>query len=129
MTSRGKLAQLGGLIRAKRIEQNLGLREAAKVSGVSPSTLSRLERKVSFSLPDLDTLNRLSVWLKVPIEEILGQKDLIPDQLPPDLRTIDKIEIHLRADKDLKPETAEALASTFRILYKNLYEAQENKKH
>ncbi len=128
MTSRTKVAQLGGLIKAKRGEKKLGLREAARDSGVSASTLSRLERKTTTSLPDVETLNRLATWLNVPVEAILGNRELIPDQHPPELRTIDKIEIHLRADKDLKPETAEALATAFRVLYNKLYEAQESKR-
>jgi len=124
MTSRAKVAQLGALIKAKRKEESLGLREAAKVSGVSPSTLSRLERNIS-SLPDLDTLNRITSWLNVSVESVLGNQNLIKDEHPTVLNTIDKIELHLRADKDLKPETADALATMFRTLYNKFHEMQD----
>lgn len=126
MTSRAKIAQLSSLIRAKRKDENLGLREAAKISGVSPSTLSRLERNISSSLPDLETLTRLATWLNVSIDTILGEQDLIRDDHPVNLDTIDKIELHLRADKDLKPETAEALATMFRTLYNKFHEMQDS---
>ena len=38
--------------------------------------------------------------------------------------TLDKIEVHLRADKNLSPETARALAEMFRSIYENFTEIQ-----
>ena len=56
MSPRDKLAELAGLIKAKRKQLGVGLREAAVESGVSASTLSRLERGAATTLPDVDTL-------------------------------------------------------------------------
>src|SRR5947207_479241 len=69
MAARAVQARIGALIRAKRREQDVGLRDAAEACKVSPSTLSRLERGGSASLPDTQTLNRLADWLGLTLEQ------------------------------------------------------------
>jgi transcriptional regulator with XRE-family HTH domain len=55
------------MVRKRRGE--LGLRETALEVGVSPATLSRVERG---QLPDIDTFSKLCEWLKVDPAEFLG---------------------------------------------------------
>lgn len=120
MTSERSLARLAALIKAKRREQDIGLREAAEQSGISPSTLSRLERGVG-ATPDGDTMAKLSKWLKVFVEELLyGEQSNQEEVEERELSTPDVIEVHLRADKNLSPETASALAELVRAAYAQL---------
>ena len=73
MSSKLTKAKLSGLVKAKRRENSMGLREAANDSKVSASTLSRLERGVSESVPDTVTLKNLSDWLGVSLGELLNE--------------------------------------------------------
>lgn len=117
MAAQTTLANISGLIRAKRREEGIGLREAGRKSGVSPSTLSRLERGTSETLPDLDTLNQIADWLKMPLSALLGEKGEKRCKKGPELGTLEQIQVSLRADKNLSPETAHALFQSFQILY------------
>ena len=127
MTSRAAVARIGALVKAKRREEDLGLRAAADESHVSASTLSRLERGAANSLPDSDTLTRLSQWLNVPVSDLLSEKQ--DSQGPqPKLSTPEVVEVHLRADHDLSPETAHALAEMFKTLYEHCMQTQAQEK-
>jgi transcriptional regulator with XRE-family HTH domain len=116
MTSQLAMEKLAALLRAKRGKK--GLRETAKEIGdISPSTLSRVEQG---KVPDLDTFTKLCNWLNVAPEnffdsDIDNKVDAPP--IPPGATTPEIIEVHLRADKELDPETAEALAEMVRAAY------------
>jgi transcriptional regulator with XRE-family HTH domain len=109
--------KLAALIMAKRREEKIGLRAAAQESGVSPSTLSRLERGNLPSLPDTDTLTKLAVWLNVSLDEIFIHDQQKSDAETPKPTTPEIVEAHLRADKNLSSDTAKALADMFKSLY------------
>src|SRR5258706_1287989 len=128
MVSNTKLSRLPALIKAKRRKDRVGLREAADISGVSPSTLSRLERGISSSLPDTDTLTKIANWLNISLEEILHQKKTSKTSADLGLSTPEAVEIHLRADKNLTPETAKALSDMFGIIYKEFIERGKTRK-
>src|SRR6516162_7474181 len=112
------LARIGALVKAKRRKTGLGLRAAAAECGVSPSTLSRLERADSSSLPDADTLTKLATWLNITVAALLSEKQ--KPTTDPELTTPEVVEVHLRADKRLSRETASALGRAFRLLYDQL---------
>ncbi len=104
------------LIKAKRTETGLGVREAAKVVKISAATFSRLERGIGETLPDVTTLEKLARWIGVPLGELLDPGEEL--QGPgPKASTPDLVEVHLRADKNLTPDTAKALAQMFRTVY------------
>lgn len=124
MSSRSALARISAFIKAKRREKGYGLRAAAEESGLSPSTLSRLERGVSSSLPDADTLTKLAAWLNVSVAHLLSEEAQETAQVTPELTTPEVVEVHLRADKRLSPKTAQALARMFRLLYEQFAEAE-----
>jgi transcriptional regulator with XRE-family HTH domain len=107
--------KLAALIMAKRREENIGLRAAAQESGVSPSTLSRLERGNLPKLPDTETLTKLAVWLNISLDKILIQSKSNVETPTP--TTPEIVEAHLRADKNLSSDTAKALADMFKSLY------------
>lgn len=118
MTESKNLARLGEIIKAKRQEAGLGLRAAADESGISASTLSRLERGIG-AAPDAETITKLSEWLKASVDDLLFGGETKFKELE-ELSTPEIIAIHLRADKNLSPETAAALADLFRAAYKQL---------
>src|SRR5437764_11745927 len=99
---------LAALIKTKR--GNRGLREIAQEIGdVSPSTLARIENG---KVPDMDTFLRICDWLHVSSEE------LIKEPQETEISTMDRVEGYLRADRELAPEMADALAKLMKAAYK-----------
>lgn len=97
--------KLSEMIKSKRA--NTGLREAAKeIGNVSPSTLSRVEQG---NLPDIDTYLKICNWLEVSTEFFTDSAEKT---------TEGNIVAHLRADKALPTETAEALIKMIKLAYK-----------
>lgn len=127
MGSRAALARISALIKAKRREDGVGLRDAAEASGVSASTLSRLERSAATSLPDSGTLTKLANWLGLTLSSLLSDRKET-NAVEPQLTTPEVVEVHLRAAKELSPETAKALAEMFKTLYDHCLQTQESKK-
>ena len=111
--------ELGRSIRRKREEMGLSLRDVADETGVSASTLSRIENGTG--KPDADNIARLTDWLNVPMERIMGGREMGDEGKPvvyfPQEATPEIVEAHLRADKNLTPETAKALSELFRVAY------------
>lgn len=91
------LQSLGRKLVEKRTDR--GIREVAAEIGVSPATLSRVERG---HMPDLETFSKICRWLTVDPGEVLGVSGT-PSDRP-------HIGVHFRKDQALKPETAQALA-------------------
>lgn len=113
-------AELGDAVRRRREEKGLSLRDVAQETGVSASTLSRIENGAG--KPDADNIARLTVWLDMPIERVMHHGNRSPgDPKPvvyyPHESTPEVVEAHLRADRHLTPETAKALSELFRVAY------------
>jgi transcriptional regulator with XRE-family HTH domain len=112
--------ELGRTIRRRREELGLSLRDVADKTGVSASTLSRIENGTG--KPDADNIARLTAWLDVPMERILGGRRSGDQESKavvyyPHESTPEIVEAHLRADRHLTPETASALSELFRVAY------------
>src|SRR5262247_1839003 len=123
--------ELGSAVRRRREQQNLSLRDVADETGVSASTLSRIENGTG--KPDADNIARLASWLDMPIERVMhhGQRaasDPKPVVYYPHESTPEIVEAHLRADKHLTPETARALSELFRVAYKQFSQASRKKR-
>lgn len=114
-------AELGRAIRRRREELELSLRDVADQTSVSASTLSRIENGTG--KPDADNIARLTTWLDVPLERILSRGG--PERTAeakavvyfPHESTPEIVEAHLRADRNLTAETADALSELFRVAY------------
>jgi transcriptional regulator with XRE-family HTH domain len=121
------VVELGEYVKRKREDEKLSLRQVAQKIQVSASTLSRIENGIG--TPDSATLARLASWLGIPLERLMRGTPLIdtgdgasseavepviyyPTESMPNI-----VEAHLRADRNLKPETAKALAELFRTAY------------
>ena len=111
--------ELGRAIRRRRQELSLSLRDVADQTSVSASTLSRIENGTG--KPDADNIARLTAWLDMPLDRILGrgrdENDAKAVVYYPHESTPEIVEAHLRADRNLSPETAGALAQLFRVAY------------
>lgn len=77
---------------------------------MSAATISRVES--GSHLPERDHLLRLTDWANVELR--LAREQRTDDVHPSDASTIEAIELHLRADKDLKPKDAELLVQLVR---------------
>lgn len=120
MGSSLNMSRLATLVRTKR--GNKGLRETAREIGkVSPSTLSRVENG---KMPDMETFLLLCDWLQVPPAELIENSE--ESRASTDMDTSEAIAIQLRADKNLDPATANALAALVKAAYRDL--AQSNPK-
>jgi transcriptional regulator with XRE-family HTH domain len=123
MKSKSVLARISAKIKAKRRESGLGLRASAEESKISASTLSRIERGAATSIPDAATLNKLAEWLDTSVSSILGVEER--EDNSPKLTTPEIVEVHLRADKELNPKTAQSLATMFKMMYEQLKESEK----
>lgn len=91
------LETLGRKVLETRGEQ--GIRAAAVEIGVSPATLSRIERG---HVPDIETFRKVCEWLEVNPGDVLGSKF--------SSETSDSISVHFKKDRTLDPKTAQSLA-------------------
>ena len=121
-------AELGRAVKRRREELKLSLRDVADETGVSASTLSRIENGTG--KPDSDNIARLSAWLDMPIDRLMTKKseEVEPVIYYPHEATPEIVEAHLRADKNLNAETAQALSELFRVAYKQFSAPQKTKK-
>ena len=112
--------ELGRAVKRRREEQGLSLRDVADQTGVSASTLSRIENGTG--KPDAENIARLTAWLDVPLDRIMASRKhdnegteavvYFPHESTPEI-----VEAHLRADRNLSAETAKALSELFRVAY------------
>ena len=111
------VGELGAHLRRKRELAHLSLRNVARETQISASTLSRIENGTG--VPDTPTLARLARWLNIPLERIVNGSSptasvvvYYPQESIPDI-----LEAHLRADPNLTPDSAVAVAELFRVAY------------
>lgn len=93
-----------------------GVRETAAEIGISPATLSRVERGY---LPDLETFGKVCRWLKIDPGEVLGFK-ATPAAVP-------KAAVHFRKDREIAPRTAQALAQLILAAQRALLHSEGSK--
>lgn len=112
--------ELGRAIKRRREELGLSLRDVADVTQVSASTLSRIENGTG--KPDADNIARITSWLDMPVDRVVKMQGSETNAVEPVIyypheATPEIVEAHLRADKNLSPETAKALSELFRVAY------------
>ncbi len=124
-------SELGDSMRRRREQQGMSLRDVAEETGVSASTLSRIENGTG--KPDADNIARLAAWLDMPIERVMhhgprSAADPKPVVYYPHESTPEIVEAHLRADRHLTPETAKALSELFRVAYAQFSQTSTRKR-
>lgn len=118
MSESGKVivdpVDLARRVRAKRNAEKLSLREAAEGLGMSAATLSRVES--GKHLPERDRLFRLAEWAGMPLGPAARNarhRQVHGD----DAGTVEAVELHLRADRNLDPDDAEFLVQLVKSAY------------
>lgn len=103
------ILRLGQLVRERRGEA--GVRAAAKEAGVSPATLSRVERG---HVPDMLTFEKLCAWLRLDPQAL--SDDTETSDAPASVVRGDFIPaVHFRAEVTYTPQAAADLATLILI--------------
>lgn len=110
-TSLIRLNAFAQTLNAFRKEHELTLAEAAELTGISASTLSRIEN-AKFA-PKLETMATLCDWMGVPIEDFA---DIQGDS--ENRETLERVAVHLRADRKLSAKAAQQIIDVVKALYK-----------
>ena len=100
------LAGFHAALDAQRTAKGLNWKQVAEQSGVSASTLTRMSQG---RRPDIDGLALLLAWSG------LDASNFLPGANSPE--PLAQITAHLRADRNLKPESAEALEAIIKVAY------------
>lgn len=109
--------ELARRVKAKRENEGLSLREAAKQLDMSAATLSRVESGAH--LPERDHLLALANWVDLPLDRGARRRRNAAVH-GKDAGTLEAVELHLRADKELKSEDADILVDLVRAAYKRM---------
>lgn len=100
----------------KKEEEGLSWRTIASQLGIHSSVFTRLYKGAR---PDMDTVLLLTGWLGVPVERFISDHAAERDERR---ETIVAIGTHLRADRRLSPESADAIAAVVKAAYDQLAE-------
>jgi transcriptional regulator with XRE-family HTH domain len=90
-----------------------GIRAVAQEIKISPATLSRVEHG---HVPDLETFQKICLWLNVDPGSFLGFKQAAG--IAPEVR------MHFRKEAALKPGTAKALAELIKLAHQEMLEEE-----
>jgi transcriptional regulator with XRE-family HTH domain len=104
-----EVGELGQLIRKRRAEENLSVRQAASAANVSFSTLSRVEAGAQ---PDLTTFLQLCGWLGVDPSRFLRPSPRRHGS------ALDEVTRHLATDPNLSPEAADRIVTVVQEMYR-----------
>lgn len=108
-----QISRLGGVLKARRRERRLSLRDLSDQTGVSLNTLSRVERG---HVPDLKNFQRIVDWLGIPAETFLAPTT--------EVSTPEVIARHLHSDVRLSKEGALKIAELVEEMYRSLIRVQ-----
>lgn len=108
-----EIANLGAILRARRREKQLSLRDLHELTGVAVNTLSRVERG---DVPDLKNFRLIVEWLDLPAERFLEGAG--------EASTPEIIARHLRADRRLPAEAARKIVEMVEAMYHQLVAEQ-----
>jgi transcriptional regulator with XRE-family HTH domain len=98
------LLRLGAMLRTQRGSRKV--RDVAKEIGISPATLTRVE---AGKQPDIETFQKVCIWLKINPSELLDVPQVLDTQA--DDPVAPAASVHFRADRELPPSTASDLAN------------------
>lgn len=108
-----EVANLGPILRSRRREKHLSLRDLADLIGVPPNTLSRVERG---DVPDLKNFRLIVEWLGLPAERFLEGAG--------ETSTPEIIARHLRADRRLPADATREIMGIVEEMYHRLINEQ-----
>jgi transcriptional regulator with XRE-family HTH domain len=100
-----------GALDVARRTRELNWKQVANESGVSASTLTRMAQG---KRPDVDGLAALAAWSGLDTDDFVRATDR------PAPEPLAQISTYLRSDKNLTPESADALDTLIRVAYTQL---------
>ena len=104
------------VIQDKLKDLNLSLRTAAKEIGTSASTLSRIIRGNTKSIPDFQTMSNIARWLEMKVSDFeIGNRKPVSLKLQ-----FAEVEPHLRQLAGLDAKGEEVLVAVAKAAYKSL---------
>lgn len=106
------IAALVAALDAQRDAKEISWRELARQSGVSASTLTRMQQG---KLPDVNTFGALVEWLGLPADRFLTKKG---ETIEPEAHPLAVASTLLRGRKDMSPEAVKALEELVRAAFK-----------
>src|SRR5437588_12628341 len=112
MTDTLDFKAFGERLRKTRLKRDLTLEQVHKETGISVATLSRIERGEATEV-ETTRFIALAKWMQVSLDLFSGGARALSKHKS----TPDAVELHLRADKNLNPQTATSLAKMFRAMY------------
>jgi len=99
---------------ARRSNLNMSWRELAKELGLSSSIFTRLAQGRA---PELSSYRKMTDWLGVGMDDFAeGERPTVAQSED----TVGAIAAYLRADKALKPESAQAIETIVRAAYEEM---------
>lgn len=101
------LAGFYAALDAQRASMGLKWKDVAEQSNVSQSTLTRMSQG---RRPDVDGLALLLAWSGLDASRFLPPQGGAPEPLA-------QVTAHLRADRNLSPESAQALEAIIKVAY------------
>jgi transcriptional regulator with XRE-family HTH domain len=108
-----RIANLGAILRSRRREKHLSLRDLHELTGVSVNTLSRVENG---NVPDLKNFRLIVEWLELPAERFLERAG--------EASTPEVIARHLRADRRPPAAAARQIVEMVEEMYHRLVSEQ-----
>lgn len=108
------IERFGEFVRRRRQEKGLGLRQMAKLIGVSPTYLSKVERD-EFSPPAEDKVKAIAQLLEVDQDELLALADKVDSELSAIIKERPRdVAVLLRTAKGLSTEEVRHLVNQAR---------------
>lgn len=111
---------LGELIKMKRMERELTLRNFCEKAKLDPSNWSKVERGLLESPKSLAVLESISIVLQMSEEEFQELKDIaaiesIPKGIKPDREILESLPVFFRTVRDKNPDS-EKLKTLIKII-------------
>jgi transcriptional regulator with XRE-family HTH domain len=100
---------------AKRRTEEISWRDVASAVGVSASTLTRMAQGAS---PDVEGFGKMVRWLGTSADEFIARPQTRGVKKSEDLLVV--VSRHLRASKELDPQSAKALENIIEAAYKQV---------
>jgi len=114
MQTKVDLGALYNALDSKRRGEGLSWRELGRLLEISPSVFTRLAQG---SRPELESYLTMVGWLGASAEDFVAGEKPSQDEAQ---ETVAAISSYLRADRSLKPESAEAIESIVRTAYQQM---------
>ena len=97
---------------AERKARGISWRKLAQEAGVSPSSLTRMQQG---KLPDVNTFNALTSWLRIPGEHFMTEPGLAGGGKPHPVAVASTL---LRGKREMTPEALRALDELVQAAFK-----------